>query len=81
MPVRAKIRASTIERLLDDVEEWANHVHLIRQKMRRVRAGGETYVDHLPDLAVELNGLEEKVRSAAHAIDDEFLEALPEDDE
>lgn len=69
----------TIERLLDEVEEWSGRVSKIRRKMARVKGGTEAYEDLLADLWVELEWLKVKAESAANAID-EHQEVLPDDD-
>jgi hypothetical protein len=80
MPARTVPTLSTVERLLDEVQEWASHVGRIRAKMARKSPGSEAYLEHLVDLNVELNWLEEKAKHAGLAIE-EFLHSLPEEDE
>lgn len=79
MPVKTAVRPLTIEKTLDDVEEWLNRISAIRKKMHRARLGSEFYIDHLPALTVELNWLKEKSQSALNVIE-EFLDSLPEDE-
>lgn len=79
MPVKTAVRPSTIEKTLDDVEEWLERISTIRKKMHRTRVGSESYIDHLPALTVELNWLKEKSQSALNVIE-EFLDSLPEDE-
>ena len=69
----------TVERLVDEVDEWYARVHKIRQKMSRLKRGSEAYEDLLCDLWVELDWLHMKAEVAADAIDD-YHESLPEDD-
>jgi hypothetical protein len=80
MPTRTIPTLSTIERLLNEVQEWASHVDRIRGRMTRKSPGSEAYLEHLVDLNVELNWLEEKAKHAGLAIE-EFLDSLPEEDE
>jgi uncharacterized coiled-coil DUF342 family protein len=69
----------TVERLLDEVEEWSGRAQKIRQKMARVKRGSEAYQDLLADLWVELDWLKMKAEVAAEAID-EYQESLPEEE-
>lgn len=68
---------ATIERLLDEVEEWSDRVQKARRKMSRLRQGSEGYLDLLPDLEVEIAMLKSKVEHAHEALE-EFEESLPE---
>ncbi len=79
MTTRTIPTLSTVERLLDEVQEWASHVGRICGKMARQSRGSEAYLAHLVDLNVELNWLEEKAKHAGLAIE-EFLDSLPEDE-
>ncbi len=72
-------RLETVERLVDEVEEWYGRAHKIRQKMGRVKRGSEEYQGLLADLWVELDWLKMKAEAAADTID-EYQESLPEDD-
>lgn len=67
----------TVQRLVDEVEEWSGRVQKIRQKMARVKRGSEAYQELLSDLWVELEWLKMKAEVAAEAID-EYQESLPE---
>ena len=69
----------TVERLIEEVEEWSGRVHRIRQKMSRVKRENDPYQDLLSELSVELDWLKMKAEVAAEAID-EYHESLPEDD-
>lgn len=69
----------TIERMLDEVEEWSGRVSKIRRKMAKVKRGTDAYEDLLADLWVELEWLKSKAETAARAID-EHQESLPNDD-
>jgi hypothetical protein len=68
---------STLERLLDEIDEWYGRVRKVRQKLGRHRPGSEAYLDLLPDLEVELDALKLKVEHAHQALE-EFEESLPE---
>ena len=70
-------RLSTVERLLEEVDEWSGRVSKIRQRMSRLRPGSEPYLEVLSDLWVELTWLEQKAKHAAEAVD-AFQESLPE---
>jgi predicted nucleic acid-binding Zn-ribbon protein len=69
----------TVERLIEEVEEWSGRVHRIRQKMSRVKRENDPYQDLLSELSVELDWLKMKAEAAAEAID-EYHESLPEDE-
>jgi len=79
MATKTALRPETVERLIDEVEEWSGRVHKIRQKMSRVKRESEPYQDLLSELSVELFWLKMKAEVAAEAID-EYHESLPEDD-
>lgn len=70
----------TVERLIEEVEEWSGRVHKIRQKMTHVKRESDTYQDLLSELSVELDWLKMKAEVAAEAIDDYQEESLPDDD-
>jgi hypothetical protein len=70
---------STVERLLDEVDEWYGRVQGIRQKLVPLRRGSEAYLDLLPDLDVELDTLRLKTQHALEALE-EFEDSLPETD-
>jgi len=70
---------STVERLLDEVDEWYSRVQGIRQKLVPLRRGSEAYLDLLPDLDVELDTLRLKTQHALEALE-EFEDSLPETD-
>ena len=69
----------TVERLIEEVEEWSGRVHRICQKMSRVKRESDSYQDLLSELSVQLDWLKMKAEAAADAID-EYHESLPEDD-
>ena len=69
----------TVERLIEEVEEWSARVHKIRQKMTRTKRESEPYQDLLSQLYAELFWLKMKAEVAAEAID-EYHESLPEDE-
>jgi len=79
MTTKRAPRLATVERLIEEVEEWAGRVHRIRQKMSRVKRESDPYQDLLSELSVELFWLKMKAEVAADAID-EYHESLPEDD-
>jgi hypothetical protein len=70
---------STIERILDEVDEWYGRVRQIRTKLARLKRGSPAYLDLLPDLEVELGVLKNKADWAARALE-EYEESLPDDD-
>ncbi len=70
---------STVERLLDEVDEWYGRVQEIRQKLVPLGRGSEAYLDLLPDLDVELDTLRLKTQHALEALE-EFEDSLPETD-
>ena len=70
---------STIERILDEVDEWYGRVHKIRQKLSRLRRGSPAYLDLLPELEVELGVLKNKAAWAEQALE-EYEESLPDED-
>jgi hypothetical protein len=69
----------TLERLVNEVEEWSDRVHKVRQKMSHVKRGSDAYQDLLSELWVELDWLKMKAEVAADAID-EYHESLPEEE-
>jgi hypothetical protein len=71
------IQISTVERILDEVDEWYGNVHKIRRELSRVRRGSENYLDMLPDLSVETGVLKDKAEFAAEILE-EYLESSPE---
>jgi hypothetical protein len=70
---------STIERMLDDVEEYTQAVHALRRKLKRRKPGSASYHDLLPDLSVQLDVLKLKAEHALEALD-EYEESLTEED-
>ena len=68
---------STVERLLDEVDEWYGRVQRIRHKLAPLRRGSDAYLDLLPDLDVELDTLRLKTQHALEALE-EFEDSLPE---
>jgi hypothetical protein len=68
---------STVEWLLDEVDEWFGRVQGVRQRLGRLPRGSEAYLDLLPDLEVELDMLRLKTEHALEALE-EFEDSLPE---
>ena len=66
---------ATVERLLDEVEEWSNRLQKIRHKLGRFRRGSEAYLELLPDLEVSLDVLRSKAQHAHEALE-KFEESL-----
>ncbi len=79
MATKTALGPETVERLIEEVEEWSGRVHKIRQKMTRTKREGEPYQDLLSQLYAELFWLKMKAEVAAEAIDD-YHESLPEDE-
>jgi hypothetical protein len=79
MTTKTAPRVETVERLIEEVEEWSGRVHKIRQKMSRVKRENEPYQDLLCQLSVELFWLKMKAEVAAEAVD-EYQDSLPEDE-
>ncbi|MGA9059561.1 MAG: hypothetical protein WB763_23980 [Terriglobia bacterium] len=79
MATKTAPRLDTVERLIEEVEEWSGRVHRICQKMSRVKRESDSYQDLLSELSVQLDWLKMKAEAAADAID-EYHESLPEDD-
>jgi chromosome segregation ATPase len=75
MATRTTPTLATIERMLDEVEEYSRSVEEIRRKLKRHKAGGEAYHDLLPNLSVQLDVLRLKVKHAAEALE-EYEESL-----
>ncbi len=69
---------STIERLLDEVEEYSRALEVLRRKMKRHKPGSPAYHDLLPELSVHLDVLKVKVDHACQAVE-EYEESLPEE--
>ena len=66
---------STVEQLLDEVEEWSNRLQKVRHKLGRLRRGGEAYLELLPDLEVALDVLKNKAQHSHEALE-KFEESL-----
>ena len=79
MATKTTPNLSTVERLLDEVDEWSGRVQEIRKRLARLPRGGEEYLDILPDLDVELDTLRLKTQHALEALE-EFEDSLPESD-
>jgi uncharacterized coiled-coil DUF342 family protein len=78
MATKTAPRLDTVERLIEEVEEWSGRVHRICQKMSRVKRESDSYQDLLSELSVQLDWLKMKAEAAADAID-EYHESLPEE--
>jgi len=70
---------STVERLLDEVDEYCGRVQKIRRSMASLPRGSEAYLDLLPDLEVDLDVLRLKTQHAREVLE-EFEDSLPESD-
>ena len=79
MATKTARKFATIERLLDEVDEWHGRVQWIRQKLAPLCPGSDEYLDLLPDLDVELDTLRLKTQHALEALE-EFEDSLPETD-
>jgi hypothetical protein len=79
MATKTAPNLSTVERLLDEVDEWFGRVREIRQRLAALPRGSEAYLDLLPDLDVELDTLKLKTQHALEALE-EFEDSLPESD-
>ncbi len=75
MATRTTPTLATIERMLDEVEEYSRSVEEIRRKLKRHKPGSGAYHDLLPDLSVQLDVLRLKVKHAAEALE-EYEESL-----
>jgi hypothetical protein len=79
MATKTAPNLSTVERLLDEVDEYCGRVQKIRQRMAPLPRGNEAYLDLLPDLEVELDVLRLKTQHALEVLE-EFEDSLPESD-
>jgi hypothetical protein len=79
MTTKTAPRIETVERLIEEVEQWSGRVHKARQRMCRVKRESDPYQDLLSELSVYLDWLKMKAGVAAEAID-EYHESLPEDE-
>ena len=79
MATKTTPNLSTVERLLDVVDESYGQVQVIRQRLAPLPRGSEAYLDLLPDLDVELDTLRLKSQHALEALE-EFENSLPETD-
>ena len=70
MATRTTPTLATIERMLDEVEEYSRSVEEIRRKLKRHKPGSEAYHDLVPDLSVQLDVLKLKVKHAAEALEE-----------
>jgi hypothetical protein len=77
MATKTAPNLSTVERLLDEVEEYYGRVQEIRRRLAPLPRGSEAYLDLLPDLEVELDVLRLKAQHA-HEVLEEFEDSLPE---
>ena len=75
MAIQTTPTLSTVERLLDEVEDYSDRLQKIRHKLSRLRRGSEAYLDLLPDLEVVLDVLRSKAEHAHEALED-FEESL-----
>jgi len=48
MATKTALGPETVERLIEEVEEWSGRVHKIRQKMTRTKREGEPYLIYCP---------------------------------
>jgi len=78
MPTKSIPSLATIDRMLDEVEEYSHAVEGLRRKLKRHKPGSAAYHDLLPDLWVQLDVLRLKAKHAAEALD-EYEESLPEE--
>jgi len=60
----------TIERMLDEVEEYSRAVEGVRRKLKRHKPGSPPYHDLLPDLSVQLDVLRLKAEHAFQALEE-----------
>jgi hypothetical protein len=79
MSTKVSPSLQTIERIIDEVDEWYGRVRALRQKLSRLKRGSPSYLDLLPELEVQLDVLKNKAAWAARALE-EYEESLPEDD-
>jgi hypothetical protein len=79
MATKTAPNLSTVERLLDEVDEWYGRVQEVRQRLAPLPRGSEAYLDPLPDLDVELDTLRLKAQHALEALE-EFEDSLPENE-
>jgi hypothetical protein len=69
---------TTIEGMLEEVEEYARQVARTRTKLRQHATGSAAYHDLLPELSVQVDVLRLKAKHASQALD-EYLDSLPEE--
>ncbi len=55
MSTKAAPTVSTIERVLEDLDEWYGRVKKIREKLGRLKRGSPAYPDLLNDLWAEVD--------------------------
>jgi hypothetical protein len=79
MATKTAPNLSTVERLLDEVDEWCGRVQEVRKRLGRLPRASEAYLDLLPDLEVELDTLRLKTQHALEVLE-EFEDSLPESD-
>ena len=79
MPTQVTPTASTVQRLLDEVDEYVTRFQKIRQKLNRLRQGSDAYLNLLPDVEVALDVLRSKAEQAHEALE-AFEESLSNDD-
>jgi hypothetical protein len=79
MATKTAPNISTVERLLEEVDECCERVKEVRQRLAPLPRGGGAYLDLLPDLEVELDILRLKTQHALEALE-EFEDSLPNSD-
>ena len=70
MTTKAVSTLSTIQRMLDDVEEYVRAVQDLRRKLKRHKPGSEGYHDLLPELCVQVDVLRLKAQHAVQALEE-----------
>lgn len=78
MRTQAPPTLETVEGLLDEVDEWYGRLRRVRQRMRRLKRGSESYLELLADASVELDVLKNKAQYAGEILE-AFEESLPDD--
>lgn len=69
MAVKTAPTLATVQRFLDEVDEWYGRVRKIRRELRRAPRGSAAYLDRLPDLWVEVGVLKDKSQYAAEILE------------
>lgn len=79
MSTKTTPKLSTVERKLDEVEEYARNIIELRRRLKHLKPGSDAYHDLLPELWVQLEVLSPKVKHALQFLD-EYEDSLSDEE-